>query len=84
MPITPAPTTASERGRCLSRTISSVVRITSPSAFTPGVGAGSVPTAITILAALTRREPCSEPMTSVWGSAKAASPGSTTTSLRRS
>ena len=36
MPMTPAPTTASVRGSCFSLTMSSVFRMTSPSARIPG------------------------------------------------
>ena len=84
MPITPAPTTASVRGSCRRRTTSSVVRITSPSAFTPGVGAGCVPTAIRMCSAVTWRHPASERMTSVCGSRNDASPWTIVTSFRRS
>ncbi len=85
MPITPAPTTARVRGRCSSRTMSSVVRIDLAVRRHAGrgrrVGAdrdhdvGRGDPARALLATS---------ITSVWGSTKAASPGSTTTSLRRS
>ena len=44
MPMTLAPTTAMARGTCLSRMMSSLVRMISPSAITPAGGAGCVPT----------------------------------------
>ena len=72
------------RGMCLSRMMSSLVRTTSPSAATPGGGAGSVPTAITIFSAEISRHPSSQRTISVCGSVKDASPRTIATSFRRS
>ena len=74
IPMTLAPTTAMVLGTCLSSTTSSPVMTTSPSAATPGGGAGFVPTAITMFSAEIRRQPSPWRTTRVWGSANEASP----------
>ena len=84
IPMTPAPTTHIVRGSCFRRTMSSVLRTTSPSLLTPGEGAGWVPTAIRMCSAVTRRRPVSPSISSVCASANEATPDSTLTSLRRS
>ena len=85
MPITPAPTTASVRGSVLSRTMSSVVRMISPSASMPGGQLGRVPTAIRMCSAVTvRQPPLGARIVSVCGSLNEASPDIMVTSLRRS
>ena len=60
IPTTPPPTTVMARGRRFRRMMSSLVIATSPSSTAPGGVTARVPTATTIVAARTTREPVSD------------------------